>query len=1031
MNLIRFSVNNPVFSNLLMVGVIVSGFLIYLSLPLETFPSIGLEIVTVRTSYQGASAEDVERLVTVPIEEEISDLSAIEKVSSVSSEGSSVITVELRAGEDPAKTARDIDSRVSSIRSQLPEDSETPVIKEFEPNFPLINVSIGGPVDPMVLRSHALKLRDRLRLIQGVGSLTTSGMSEPVFWVNMDPLKLRQHGLSAGDVRAAIRERNLDLPGGRVRQGEFDYLIRTKGKLRGAEEIMSVPVRGAGGGQVLIGQVAEVSLGTDTEVTRSRINGRPAISFLINKQKNAHATKTVERIHREIEKARGGFPEGVTVFVTSDNSVYAEKRFATMLKSGGIGLFLVLVVLALFLNPRAAAVSAVGIPVSFFGALILMKMAGLTLNLISMFGMVLVIGIVVDDAVVVVENVQRYITAGLSPARAAIEGTREVAVPVLATVFTNLAAFLPLLVASGLIGKFLSIIPQVAIFALLVSMIEAFMIMPSHCAEYLRPVARRRSRKWVMALRSSYIKGLAFALRKRYAVMGVTVVLLFVSLTVASKMPVVIFYVRDTVEFLVRVRMPAQSSLDYTGAAVKRIEDITREEVPPHMLKNILSVVGVDSTGDGAASTGDHIATIVVEYEDYEKRAENGKEVMNRVRDRVSASVASPSLTDFIIDVGPPVGKPVNVRISGPDTGVLKDISEKVENFLSGVPGVSGVGGDLLLGKGEASLRVDEKKAAVFGLGTATVAREVKALGGGLEAALTRVGKEEAAVKLKYRGPPADITSLLNSHQIRAAGGGWVSLGDVAEITSGRSLLDIRRVNYARTATVSAEVDQAVTTSNRANSEVRDFLSGIIGGYPGYSFEMGGEEEDFDAALADIVSASLIGFMLIYIILASILNSYTQPLIIMSVMPFALIGVLIGVLLRVEPFTLPAIIGTVALMGVVVNDSLVLMDFINRRRRDMKRIFAVAVAAKYRFRPIVITSLTTFGGLSSLMYQTRGETSFLAPMAIALGFGLLFGTVILLFIVPMLYIILDDVKVFLSRLSASGILSMARRALRG
>ena len=462
---------------------------------------------------------------------------------------------------------------------------------------------------------------------------------------------------------------------------------------------------------------------------------------------------------------------------------------------------------------------------------------------------------------------------------------------------------------------------------------------------------------------------------------------------------------------------------------MRRIEDITREEVPPHVLKNVLAVVGVDSAGGDVTSTGDHLATIVVEYEDYEKRSENGKEIMNRVRDRVSASVASPSLTDFIIDVGPPVGKPVNVRISGPDTDVLKNISARVEDFLSGVSGVSGIGGDLVLGKGEASLRVDEKKAAEFGLSTAKVAREVKALGDGLEAALTRVGKEEAAVKLKYRGPPSDISALLNSHQIRSAQGGWVSLGDVADITSGRSLLDIRRVNYARTATVSAEVDQAVTTSNIVNSGVRDFLSGIIGDYPGYSFEMGGEEEDFAAALADIISASLIAFMLIYIILASILNSYTQPIIIMSVMPFALVGVLIGVLLRVEPFTLPAIIGTVALMGVVVNDSLVLMDFINRRRLSMKRIYAVAVGAKYRFRPIVITSLTTFGGLSTLMYQTRGETSFLAPMAIALGFGLLFSTVILLFIIPMLYIILDDVKLFLSRLSAEEILSRARRAL--
>ncbi len=1010
-----------------MVGVIISGFLIYLSLPLETFPSVGLEIVTVRTSYQGATAEDVERLVTIPIEEEISDLSAIDKVRSVSSEGSSVIVIELRPGEDPVKVAQDVDSRVSRVRSRLPEDIEEPVVKEFEPNFPLINVSIGGTVDPLILRAEALKLRDKIRLVKGVGSLTTSGMSDPVFWVEIDPLKLRQHNLSIREVKEAVEGRNIDLPGGKMRQGEFEYLIRTKGKLRSEGEILSIPIP-TGDGQVPMSSIAAVRLGTEKEVTRSRINGLPAVSFLINKQKNAHAVETVKRIHKEIDAVRGEFPEGIDVFITNDKSVVAQKRFSTMLKSGSIGLALVLVVLALFLNPRAAAITAAGIPISFFGALILMKMFGLTLNLISMFGMVLVIGIVVDDAVVVVENVQRYVTSGMEAGKSALIGTREVAVPVMATVLTNLAAFLPLLIAGGLIGKFLSIIPQVAIFALLVSMIEAFLIMPSHCAEFLKPVTRNTSRKWVIALRASYIKALVFVLRKRYAVMTVMFAVLFVSLAVAARMPVVIFYLRDTVEFIVRVRMPAQSSLDYTESSVKQIEEITKNETPPHVLKNILSVVGVDSGGgDEVTTTGDHVATLFVEYEDFEKRSENGKEIMNKVRDRVARSVSAPEITDFVAEVGPPVGKPVNVRIMGGDSRVLEEISTRLERFLVDIPGVYGISSDLVWGKSEVNLNVDEKKASELGLNTVKIAREVRALGDGVDAALTRVGKEEASIRLKYRSPPADVVSLLNTHQIKTAQGGRITLGSVADIEVQPALLDIRRVDYRRTATVTAEVDQAITTSNKANSEAGKFLSGVIGGYPGYSFEFGGEEEDFAAALQDIVRASIIAFMLIYIVLASILNSYAQPLIIMSVMPFALIGVLIGVLIRAEPFTLPAIIGTVALMGVVVNDSLVLMDFINRRRRDMKRIFAVAVAAKYRFRPIIITSLTTFGGLSSLMYQTRGETSFLAPMAIALGFGLLFGTVILLFIVPVLYILLDDAKKFVMSVSVSSVIRSVRR----
>jgi len=314
------------------------------------------------------------------------------------------------------------------------------------------------------------------------------------------------------------------------------------------------------------------------------------------------------------------------------------------------------------------------------------------------------------------------------------------------------------------------------------------------------------------------------------------------------------------------------------------------------MLKNVLSFVGIDSADESATTVGDHVATIRVEYEDYEKRSENGKEVMNRIREKVLETVPAPALTDFIIDVGPPVGKPVNVRITGKDIGVLRELSAQTESFLSSLPGVSGVSSDLVWGKHEVNLNVDEKKAADFGLNTVEIAGEVRALGDGLDAAQTRVGKEEAKIRIQYRGPPADVSTLLNTHQIKTDSGGWVSLGSVSQIGVQPAILDIRRVNYNRTVTVSAEVDQGVTTSNRANSEAKGFLSGLIGKYPGYSFELGGEEEDFAAALQDIIRSSIIAVMLIYIILASILNSYAQPLIIMSVMPFALIGVLAGVL---------------------------------------------------------------------------------------------------------------------------------------
>jgi len=644
-----------------------------------------------------------------------------------------------------------------------------------------------------------------------------------------------------------------------------------------------------------------------------------------------------------------------------------------------------------------------------------MQFTGLSLNVLSMFGLILVLGIIVDDAIIVAENIQRYIQMGYSTTEAAIKGTKEVAMPVVATILTNIASFIPLLIATGLIGKFMSVIPKVAIYALLFSLIEALIILPSHCADFLKPSSpNRQNRKWVYKVRFYYMKGLIFSLRHRYITVGSFVLVLLLTLGIFTKVPRILFYTRDVAEIHIRIENPTWSNVDTTEKSVAKIEDTVNSIVPDHVLKGTVSMIGMDLTKQ-ETEYGDHLATLIVEYEDFDKRKENGKELSKEIRRKVASDVVGPVRVDFVEAGGPPTGKAVDLRIQGENFETLKELANETTGELQTIRGVNGVSDDLIWGKPEIRVTVDEQRAAIYGLDTRTIARAIRAAADGITVSQTRLGTEEADIIVKYELPSGNLLSLLESYQIRSPEGGWVPLSSVVNMTVEPSMLTISRYDMERSVRITAEVDEQMTTPSEVNSSIAGFLDNKLRELPGYSYVFGGEEEQTRESLESIQRAAIIAILLIYIILATMLKSYTQPIIIMSVLPFALVGVMIGILLRGEPLSLPALIGTVALLGIVVNDSLILMTFINTRFKKMNRMIAVAFSAKHRFRPIILTTVTTFGGLASLMIKFRGEAAFLAPMAIALGFGLLFATFITLLLIPCLYLILDDAKLSIHR----------------
>ena len=1016
MHIAEFSVKNPVLVNLLMLAILVVGIMSASRLPLELFPSIKLELVSVTTMFPGASAEDVEKLVTIPIEDEINDISGIKVIRSTSSEGLSSILAEIEAGEDTQRLAQDIRSEVAKIQDQLPQDAEEPITEEFDANFPLVSVAIAGDVPKETLRTYGLMFENQVKLVSGVDNVVTSGLGDPVFWVYVDPEKLRQYEITLEQIASVIDQKNLDLPGGAVEQGDAEYLVRVTGRVEAVKDLLYIPVkRNPDGRHILLKDVAKIEQGEQKTRTKARVNGLPAINFWINKQKGADAIDTVKNIEEIVEGFKKTKPENIEIYVTNDSSYWVQERFNTMVSSGTIGLVIVLIILALFLDFRSAFLAAIGLPVAFFGAFILMQFSGVTLNILSMFGLILVLGIIVDDAIIVVENIQRYLQLGYSPMDSAIIGTKEVALPVLATILTNIASFLPLLIATGLIGKFMSVIPTVAIYALLVSLIEALVILPSHCADFLKPQPRNKpARKWVYKMRFYYLKSLVFNIRNRYVTVITFVLMLALTLAIFAKIPRILFYSQDIAQFFVRVENPTWSNIDSTEESVVEVENVVRQVVPDHVLKDTVAMIGMDISND-QSEFGDHLSTLIVEYEDFDKRKENGLVLMEEVRKSVESQVVGPVKIDFVSNEGPPVGKPVDFRIQGAEFNTLKELSKEISNYLETIPGVYQASDNLIWGKPEIQINVDESRAAIYGLDTRTIARAIRAAAEGLTVSQTRLGTEEADIIVKYELPSGNLMSLLGSYQIPTPEGGWVPLSNVVTMSTEPSMLNISRYDLERSVRITAEINEQATTATEVNSLISSFLDEKLTQYPGYSYNFGGEEEQTRESIESIQSSAIIAILLIYLILASMLKSYTQPIIIMSVLPFAIVGVMVGILLRGEPLTLPALIGVVALLGIVVNDSLVLMTFINSRSKKMNRVLAVAMSAKHRFRPIVLTTVTTFGGLATLMVKFRGEAAFLAPMAVALGFGLLFATFITLILIPCLYLMLDDLNIYIKK----------------
>ncbi|RMG27539.1 MAG: efflux RND transporter permease subunit [Gammaproteobacteria bacterium] len=1037
MNFIRFFIDRPLVTNLLLLLVAVAGVLGWRAMPEEMFPVVEKDVVRITTDFPGATPAEVERQVTQPIEEAFDGLAGVDAITSVSYEGRSQVQVRLKPGTDVEDFLRKAQNALDRI-DDLPEEAEDPEMVRLETRFPVISLSLYGDVDRGTLFALAREVKRRLLALPGVASVGVAGDRKWELHVEADPRRLAFHGVPLSRLAAALRAALPDLPGGTVEAPEGDILLRGRGAPPTVEAIEALPVRDDGhGGELRIGDLARVRLALEPPRTLGHFNGKPSVNLTVTKTATASTLAVSAAVRGLVRTLRASLPPAVHVGLFSDLSVYVKRRLETVKSSGVVGLVLLLAALYLTLNFRIALVTAMGIPVAFLVAAATLHALGYTINMVSLFAFLIALGLVVDDAIIVNENIYRHMENGAAPRVAAEAGAREVFWPVVVSTLTTIAAFLPMFAIGGVIGAFIRVIPVVVSAALLGSLAEAFVVLPSHANDLLRlsPPRRRRFapdwRRWL----ESYLALLDRALRHRYYIAVLFLLVLALALAwAATRLPYEQFGHVDIGQFFVNVEAPETYSLQDTERLASAMEQVVFATLTRDELDTLLTNIGVTFIDFNRSILGSRYLQFIVDLKKPRPRGFIERFVTPLVNLRFDTRGTRERTTAAIIDAlrarlqqvpgvmrlsilrpqGGPAGPDIEVGVVGPEIAGIRRRAEAVRDFLARIPGVHDVRQDLDTGKLEYRYRIKARGRAL-GITQEQVARAVRTGFLGLKVVEVGRGQERLPVRLRFDAATradadlADLPLVLDD-------GRTLYLGDVAEIEIARGLDAIRRRNGARLATVTADVDSELVTPDEVIARVRAHFPRLADPHGTYHIEFLGEKKEASESLADARRAMVLALALIFFLLAALFGSLLDPFVVMLAIPFGMIGVILGHALFGMHLQFLSVIGFLALTGIVVNDSLILVDFIRRlRAAGLDRFQAVREAGRVRIRPILLTTLTTFLGVSPLIFFATGQTAFLSPMAVSLGFGLVTATLLILVLVPCFYLIADDLRTRLGR----------------
>jgi multidrug efflux pump subunit AcrB len=1021
---------NHVAANLLMFFFLVAGITTGVGIKLEVFPEASLDMISITVEYPGASPEEVEEGVIRRIEENIAGLTGIKRIDSTAREGLATITVEVMKDWDVQTLLDEVKAEVDRITT-MPAEAEKPVVREIIQQIQVVSVAVYGDADEAVIKHLAETIQDD---ITNLPNITMAGMAaarESEIHIEIPESALRKYGLTLGMVAEAVTRNSLDLPAGRIKTDAGEILIRTKGRKYHAVDYRDIPIiTRPDGSRVTLADIGVLREGfADVDLFAS-FDGKPAVIINVYRVAEQSALKVAAGVKAFVADLEPNLPAGMHVQVYNDYARILKSRLELLGKNMFWGLILVAILLAMFLNIRVAFWVTLGIPVSFACAMWLMPHYDVSLNMLSLFAFIMVLGIVVDDAIIVGENIFSKQEAGMAPLTAAVEGTLEVGRPVIFSVLTTIAAFSPLLLAGGMMGKLMRNIPLVVILVLAASLIESLFILPAHLARskaakiahdgQSRPGIMARALDWVT--RSLYAGLATICVKWRYITVSIGIALLLVTLGVwtSGRMKFTFFPKVEGDVIQCMITMPTGAPMEQTREVVRFIEqtgidllaeqDSLRPEGAPPLLEYSAALIGAHVQPRGnQGDTGGHLAQIWIQLIEGEVRDISSEKLTNLWRERVGAVPEAESLT-FQSEIHS-VGNPVEVHLSLNDYPRLKDAAESLKSELEKYPGVFDIRDSFLPGKMEMQLRL-KPQAETLGITLNDLARQVRHGFYGAEA--LRFQRDKNEIRVLVRFPEEERRSLYSVEQmrIRTPSGAEVPFEAVASVEMARGYTQIERAQRLRVVKVIADVNESIANANEIRQElIKDVLPRIANHYPGLRFAMEGEGKEQRESLGDVFKGFIIALFCIYALLAVPFKSFSQPLVVMMAIPFGIVGAVWGHLLMGFNLSIVSIFGIVGLSGVVVNDSLVLVHRINRLRdAGMALRDAVVQSGIQRFRAVILTSLTTFAGLIPILLETSLQARFLKPMAVSIGFGVLLATGITLFLIPCGYMILEDLK---------------------
>ncbi|MBL67103.1 MAG: acriflavin resistance protein [Verrucomicrobiales bacterium] len=1037
---IRWFAVNRVAANLLAAFILVAGFMAVPKIRREVFPEFDSNWVLVQVAYPGAAPAEVEEGICVKIEDAVQGLQGVKQVVSTASEGLGVVSVELLPRTNSGRLLDEVKQKVDALET-LPEESDKPTITELIIRKQVINVAVSGEVGEKALKRAGERVRDELLALPGITQVELANTRPYEIAIEIPEAQLRRFGLTFDEVAAAVRKSSLDLPGGTIKTESGEILLRVKGQAYRAGDYRDITLRvNPDGSRLILGQVALVRDGfADTDLS-SRFNGKPAVLVRVFRVGEQSALEIAGIARDYVEGARHLMPEGVDLETWQDDSSYLRGRLDLLMRNGQAGLALVFLILAMFLRFRLAIWVTFGIPVSFMGTLWLMPTMDVSISLISLFAFIVVLGIVVDDAIVLGENIYTHQNRNGGGLESTVAGATEVARPVIFGVLTTVVAFYPLLAIEGNTGKILRFIPLIVMPTLLFSLVECLFILPAHLRDL--PTVKPAQPGFWSRFQQGFAQGaerfvlfvyqpfLEWCLRWRYLTVatGVALLCLTIASYVGGHVRFVFFPPVEGDNVFAYVTFPRGTSAEKTAEAAKRLEvaagQVRQQIVSSHsegtnIFRQMLTTVGMqpyrmeaEFAGGNYEAThfGSHKAEVHIEVAPSEERAITSQAIADQWR-KATGEMAGASEIGFSASIFS-TGKPISVRLSGPNLDELLAATEKLKAKLAEYPGVQDVSDSIKLGKREMELRI-KSEAEALGLTQADLARQVRQAFYGEEAQRIQRHRDDVKVMVRYpdsdRRSPEDLRGL----RIRLKGGREVPFGEVAEVAHGRGFASIKRIDGRRSVKITADIDISQTEPDKVVAGLReDVMPEIMEAHPGVMADFKGAREEQELAMASLIQAYFVAMIMIYALLAIPFKSYVQPFIVMCAIPFGLIGAVLGHLIMGMELTILSMFGVVALTGVVVNDSLVMVDFVNRNRlKYTDLIDAVRVSGVARFRAIWLTSLTTFAGLTPLVFFEKSvQAQFLVPMAISLGFGVMFATTVTLVLVPALYVILEDLR---------------------